>query len=766
MDGVVVIIIFAVIVIALSGPAALIIALVALNKVNRLIESQRQGVSAIQQPIPQVYTPPVPVKQTELKPVEASKPVEKPQPVISPPVEQKAPPQIKVKPPKPKESLEQRIGTKWILVAGIITVIFGCGFFLRYAFVNKLIGPLGQVVITAICGVIALIIGEITRRRGYGVVAKGTTALGFAVLYASVFTAYRFYNLIDTVPAFGLAISVTAAAMLYAVILNDELIAFLSLLGGYMTPVLVSTGENLPMSLFSYVLVLSLGAMFSSFYRKWRTINWLCFIGTFTLYIGWFEKFYRDGGFNEQGHPVQMSIALGWLCVFFVVYLIMPLLHEFAKKVIAKKEDVVLIVANALLVLYYLCNIFYDDYQTALAISVAVVGIIHLLLMIVSSVRIPKDSNLKIALLVLGLLFITIAIPLYYELYAVSICWAVKAVIVTLIGIRYRSRICQLSGMVSIALSIINLLHRLPIHSDIFDVFINPEFGTWTLVSAAVIVIHLLYRFSKSFDADINKAVSQLTYLFSVIMVFTAIALEWYFHTHYNLSSRTGDIYFMRVMLLMLSITWILLLLRPICTGGTITTAASIVTVAAALPFALSTFTEVYQSSFIIFANIDFAIGLVFIWHIFLAAILIKNQHENDKCRYLFSTCGIVALWLLLTLQIYHFWYCRDKYLEPVANWNIIANMYISVMWAIYAVVLMLIGFIRKAPILRYMALGLLALLLGKIFIYDTKKLESIYRISAFLATGITMVGVSYLYQFLKKKGFFDSLLSKLPSEQ
>jgi uncharacterized membrane protein len=80
-------------------------------------------------------------------------------------------------------------------------------------------------------------------------------------------------------------------------------------------------------------------------------------------------------------------------------------------------------------------------------------------------------------------------------------------------------------------------------------------------------------------------------------------------------------------------------------------------------------------------------------------------------------------------------------------------------MWAVYAAVLMVIGFWQRIRTLRYLAIALFALLLVKIFVLDTRAIENVYRIAAFLATGVTLVAVSYLYQFLRKKGFFDSLL-------
>jgi uncharacterized membrane protein len=95
-----------------------------------------------------------------------------------------------------------------------------------------------------------------------------------------------------------------------------------------------------------------------------------------------------------------------------------------------------------------------------------------------------------------------------------------------------------------------------------------------------------------------------------------------------------------------------------------------------------------------------------------------------------------------------------------MVDWKFLALMYMSVMWAVYGAVLMAIGFFRKITMLRYMALCLFALLLAKVFIFDTSEVKSVYRIAAFLATGITLVGVSYLYQFLKKKGFFEEMLT------
>ena len=340
-----------------SGPIALIISIIALNRSKaryRVPPERLERLERLERVVPERV-------ERVVKAEEAARPA----PVPEKPVEvtkEERPAEVgraagvkegeKVGVVKKAGTFEERIGTKWILIAGVIAVFVGVGFFLKYAYDNEWIGPLGRVVIAAIGGLVALVIGEVTRRRGYGIVAKGVTALGFAILYAAVFSARAYYELIEVTPAFILAILITVAAMLCAVGRNELLIAFLSLLGGFLTPVIVSTGENRPMALFSYTLMLGVGAMLCAYYRKWRAVNLLAFVGTFALYTGWFETFYRPEmvkgaeGVLEQ-MPKQMPIALAWLGAFFGVYIVLPMLYELVKKVKTHKEDVLLVLANA-----------------------------------------------------------------------------------------------------------------------------------------------------------------------------------------------------------------------------------------------------------------------------------------------------------------------------------------------------------------------------------------------------------------------------------
>jgi len=774
MEGFIILLILLAVGCIVCGPVALIISIIALNKIK---EMYRQPLGKVEKPIrkEEVARPAVSEKRVEVTEKEKKRPIE-----AVGATELKEPKKVgqellKIAAERIKDrekkvagretiTLEQRIGTRWILIAGIIAVIFSVGFFLKYAYDSGWIGPRGRVIITVISGLVALAVGEVTRRRGYGIVAKGVTSLGFAILYAAVFSAYRYYELINSVPAFILAILVTAAAMLYAVSLNEIVVALLSLLGGFLTPVIVSTGENLPIPLFIYVLILGVGAMLCAYYRKWRAVNVLAFAGTFLLYIGWFEKFYRPTIRLAEGMPEQMAVALAWLGIFFAVYLVLPILYELVKKVKAQKEDVYLVLANAAVTFYYLWTILFDKYRTPLAFCALVLCAAHLVMMSVVIRRCKDDLNLRLALLVIGLFFLTIAVPLYLKMYAIAMAWAVEGVILVVIGLRYRSIWTQVGGAVALLLSFGELLYRLPMHPGAFDLVFNRAFGTWCFVAGALLVCHIIYRRTSELPEDQRGPIAQVLYAATTLLLMAAVAMEWYWHCHYKPAESAASNFFKGMVIIFTGFP-LLLLVRPICPRGMVCRVLAMILAGAGAIFTMVKFSEFYISSFVIFANLDFGIVLVFVAALFAAGWLLSKELEEEQYNRMFATAfalaGIFVLWVLLTEEIYLYWYCRNRFAERIANWKFLSHMYISVMWAVYGAVLMTVGFWWKSKILRYIALGLFALLLVKVFIWDTMEVKKVYRIAAFLATGVTLVGVSYLYQYVRKKGFFEAMLGE-----
>jgi uncharacterized membrane protein len=563
---------------------------------------------------------------------------------------------------QPTVSLEQRIGTRWVAIAGAITVIVGVGFFLKYAYDNWAIGYLARVLITAAGGLVALMAGEVTRRRGYEIVAKCVTALGFGLLYAAVFSAYRVFGLIGTGPAFILAIVITAAAMFYAVIIDEVVIAVLSLFGGFCTPVLVSTGQNLPIPLFGYALVLGAGAMVCAYYRKWRTVNIVAFVGTFVLYTGWFEKFYRPAMRMTEGAPEQLAIALGWLAVFFAVYLVVPILYELINRVRADKEDILCVLANAAVVFYYLCAILFDEFRTQLAFCAFGLCLIHLAMLAVVNARCKDDVNMKLGLLAVAMFFLTVAMPLYFKMYALAMAWAAQGAILAVIGLRYRSRWTQAGSAVALMLSLYQLLHRLPMHEEAFRLVFNPAFGTWCFVAAVLFVCSVIYRRTSALAEGARESIAQIFYGLMGLLLMTAATIEWHSYCEYNLNANVAG-YFPKGQVIIFAAMMMLFLAPRACPKGIVSEVLGLIFTAAGLLAATHALYYFHRGGFQLGANIDFGVILIFIT--VLAAYHIKYRQVSDSTE---TPQGVVAHALFVLIGILLFatiaveWYHHCKY--------------------------------------------------------------------------------------------------------
>ena len=739
----------------IAGPIALVMAITALKKnrqtadrIERLENLERLDASKNEQAKKPTFVAPPPV---------TTEPVAKPRP--------KAPPvPIEKVVEKPKVLMEQKIGTQWILIAGIITVLVGVGLLLKFAYENFYFPPVARVIAVAVAGLLALVIGEITRRRGYEIVAKGVTALGFALLYASVFAAYQIHSLIEMVPALLVAVAVTAGAMAYAVILNEAIIAFLSLLGGFATP-LIALGEfDNPMTLFVYVTILSIGAMAAAMFRKWRSISIVTFFCTFGLYTMWFFNYYYPNIGDEIFTVEMMPTAIGWLSWFFVIYLLMPVVHELIKKTKSNVEDVSLILFNAILTFIFLCLILESSPRKALPLAAVIIAIAHFLFAAVVTMRNRSDTSLRVVLTGIAIFFITVAIPLYCRRFYLPIAWIAESLILAIIGLRYRSNKTRFVSIVPLLLSFGYIISELPLHTQGFQLIFNPQFGLWVLQAFALLVYHLIFRLTGALDQTTKILISRLTFVLFGLVLFFAITAELFANCEFNIQSDPDARRYFSIGMVVLAIAEMLFFtVKPISPSGKLCRAITVIAGLIGTGFSFVSLSR-YRSSFMIFLNPNFVAAFSLVAALLILAWIMKYYAKDcdpkstaAQMPAAFVIWAAVLLLILITEQI---WYFFDYSSTGIAGKaGLVAQMWISIAWAIYGTVLMIIGFCFRSRPLRYIALALFAILLGKVFLVDTRQIQSGYRIVAFLATGVTMVGISYLYQFLKKKGFFDKLM-------
>ena len=132
---------------------------------------------------------------------------------------------------------------------------------------------------------------ELKAARNYPSTANALDAAAIAILFATFFAAHALWNLIPALVTFALLAVVTALAVLLSIRRESLFIAVLGLLGGFATPALLSTGENRPIPLFAYLLLLNIGLAWVAYRQGWPILTALTLILTTLYQWGWVLKF-------------------------------------------------------------------------------------------------------------------------------------------------------------------------------------------------------------------------------------------------------------------------------------------------------------------------------------------------------------------------------------------------------------------------------------------------------------------------------------------
>src|SRR5205823_12524092 len=114
--------------------------------------------------------------------------------------------------------------------------------------------------------------------RGYSYFSGGIGGLGAAVMSLSFWAACQYYTLYTRDVGFSAMFLVTAGTAAVALGRNSQRIALLSLVGGFLTPLLVSSGKDEQVVLFSYLLMLGLGLLVIELRRNWRGLTPVSFV--------------------------------------------------------------------------------------------------------------------------------------------------------------------------------------------------------------------------------------------------------------------------------------------------------------------------------------------------------------------------------------------------------------------------------------------------------------------------------------------------------
>lgn len=243
-----------------------------------------------------------------------------PEPPAAPPPSPEPPPPLVREPSAPAINWEQFMGVKLFAWIGGLALFLGVAFFVKYSFDNNLVPPELRVAIGFVTGLGLLVGGVIMSRKNYPTLSQTLCATGVVVLYAVTFACRSIYHFdfFGPLPTFLLMALITVTAFTIAVRLTALVVAILGMLGGFLTPMLLSTGTDNPLGLFVYIAILDTGLIFVALHRQWLFLPALAAAGTALMQVGWADQFFtREKYFEGNKVLVALAVLLG----FNVLYL-------------------------------------------------------------------------------------------------------------------------------------------------------------------------------------------------------------------------------------------------------------------------------------------------------------------------------------------------------------------------------------------------------------------------------------------------------------
>lgn len=651
-----------------------------------------------------------------------------------------------------KSDWESLIGVNLLSKIGIATLVLGIAYFVKYAIDRDWINETGRVAIGILCGGAIIAIAHKLKNK-YRTFSSILVGGGIAVLYITVTLAFREYELFSQTAAFILLILITVLSVFLSVFYDRKELALFSLLGGFASPLLVSTGTGNYIVLFSYILILNTGMLVLAFRKQWRLVSLLSYLFTQAFYWSWLILSYKEKDFLG---------ATVFIFAFFTQYYLLALIDHFKQRQTISKFQVFVILSNNLS-FFVACLFIWDDFR------IDVSGIITVLTAVLNAVPMyllfkERSVDKRLLYLIIGIVlsFVSLAVPIQLSGCAITMFWAAETVLLLWLwqksGIRvFRLGFILLECCVLVALMMdwYQFYLDYPYYEHL-PILMNKPFITGAVITASVFINARLLRNERvkllvpEFRIDAIVLMKGIGILLTFFTVFWELRyqIEYYYDSisfHYLIY---GLYYF--------TFAAVIVCIRrnkPYMQKVLYTGAA--VSVILYLTFYIRCIVEVRNDTLIqeilnwSYLSVHFAslpaIAFLLIYLLNKRVIFSRSMYPYV---YWFIAVAVVFILSMETdnLIIIFGW----DYAVPKELLRFSHTVAYPIVWGIISFIFMALGMKRKIRELRIISLALFVLIIAKLYLYDVWKMEQTGRIISFVFLGIVLLSVSFLYQKLK----------------
>lgn len=375
---------------------------------------------------------------------------------------------------------ETFIGQKAFGWVAVVLFLFSATFFLRYAYQNNWIGPLGRVAIGELAGVALIIGGAGYCISGWRRFSSMLMSAGIVVIYLSTYTAFAFYQLLPQSHAGSFLALIILESMVAAVLCRSTIIGMVAVVGGLMTPLLMQSDHDTYSSFFLYLLTLNLGVVLALCLRRWVAAGTVAFSGTQWLFWMWYQGNY---------HPEKFTWALGFQAGLFALYFAQTLIVAGYHILPASREELARFVLNALMAFVAFRTLTIENYSLWIGTAALLAAIIYAIAgRLILDWR-PSDHRLLLTSLAVSTGFVAWAIPVQADVRWVALGWMGMSLALWLFGLRVASGALRLMAGVLACLAVGRILmFDLPLYvRDPFLPVFNREALPPLLVSALML---------------------------------------------------------------------------------------------------------------------------------------------------------------------------------------------------------------------------------------------------------------------------------------
>jgi uncharacterized membrane protein len=675
---------------------------------QRQINALRDRLDVIRQDRPEPVPPLEVVRSPE--PAPGAEPVPSPVPLRSFRLHVPAPEPAAPEPEHTAESLETRIGARWLLYIGVIAIVIGAAYFEKLAFENHWVSETARVIQGGFAGLALIYAGIRFGRAGYSTYGQMISGCGAAILYVSTYAAFNFYHLIDRPVAFGLMVTITAGMALLADRQRSQGLAVLAVGGGFATPFLLPGTSDAQIALFGYDTVLIAGTVALSTRRDWPLLDVISYVFTLLTVAAWGDRFYAPQKF------LRTEIFLTIFCAMFLAIIYAHRRSSSSGVSVAKR--ILWTAAPA----YYLASlVVLGGHPTAM--------LVWLVCLALTSAMLTAAAGAAAGLGV----WIATALPLLLWCAThLSRTWFTPGsiTVATVYGIALAAQLNRESERAPFGAADIVWLHlnALLMFAGAY-ILIDALRASWTGPVAAgcaawngALALGLLAR-------NRDRAVHFAGVAFTLLMV--AIGLE------FDGASMTIGWAAEGAIVIALGLRerrdWLRI-------GG-----AALFLVALARTAALLVSPAPIHQAPLLNAP---AACAAFVVALCYALAWMHARREDAPENVPHAAAALIAAQLvtvmLMTSEINAYWSAPvDALTRELAT---------SVAWAVYSTLVIVIGLRRDYAPIRYFAILLFALTTAKVFFVDTAHLERVYRILSVIGLGIALLVTSYLYQRTRRQ--------------